>query len=68
MTSASDTPAAARGEAAKARCNPNYRPCIPMTRADWDCSELPKGVVYRVVGRDVYRLDRDRDRLGCENN
>ena len=46
-------------------CNPNYRPCIPMTRPDWDCSELSG--TYAVVGADVYRLDRDGDGVACES-
>jgi len=69
VSQVSATAAGTQAETAKrARCHPNYRPCIRMTRADWDCSELPKGVVYRIVGRDAYRLDRDGDRLGCEKN
>jgi hypothetical protein len=45
-------------------CNPNYTPCIPNA-ADLDCKadNLP---TVRVIGTDVYRLDRDGDGYGCD--
>lgn len=46
------------------RCHPSYAGrCVPMGR-DYDCSEIDGPVT--VVGPDVYRLDRDRDGIGCE--
>lgn len=54
------------------RCDPNYEPCVPVDR-DVDCAGgRGNGPSYvagpvRVVGRDVYGLDRDGDGIGCEN-
>lgn len=55
-------------------CTPGYRPCIPNRPSDVDCygggGNGPRytkpGVVYRVWGRDRYRLDADNDGRGCE--
>lgn len=53
------------------RCDPNYDPCVPVAR-DVDClGGRGDGPAYvrgpvRVIGRDVYALDRDRDGIGCE--
>jgi micrococcal nuclease len=47
-------------------CNPNYTPCIPNVSYDLDCGDL--SVSVRVIGTDVYRLDRDGDGYGCESN
>ena len=45
-------------------CHPSYAGlCLPIVR-DLDCPEISGAV--RVVGRDVYRLDRDGDGIGCE--
>jgi hypothetical protein len=55
----------------KARCHPNYSGCVPMA-SDVDCAggsgDGPKYVrgPVRVIGHDVYRLDRDGDGIGCE--
>lgn len=49
-----------------AGCNPNYSgACLPLHR-DVDCSET-SARDFRVVGSDVYRLDRDGDRIACES-
>lgn len=45
-------------------CNPNYSPCIPNSPYDLDCADI--GFTVRVIGYDVYRLDRDKDGYGCE--
>jgi|GEM_PF-1970487 len=54
-------------------CDPNYAnpPCVPIAR-DVDCDggngngpAYVKGPV-RVIGRDIYRLDRDNNGVGCE--
>jgi len=53
-------------------CDPNYRPCVPIDDDDVDCAGGPgDGPSYvsgpvRVVGRDIYRLDYDRDGIGCD--
>jgi hypothetical protein len=46
-------------------CAPGYSPCLPV-RADLDCGQIPNAKKpVRVRGRDPYRLDADRDGLGC---
>ena len=52
-------------------CDPNYSPCVPIA-SDVDCAggsgngpAYVKGPV-RVIGKDIYGLDRDRDGIGCE--
>ncbi len=53
-------------------CHPNYaNVCVPIA-SDVDCAggsgdgpAYVAGPVY-VVGRDVYRLDRDGDGVACE--
>lgn len=54
-------------------CHPNYEGvCVPIA-SDVDCAGgSGDGPAYvrgpvRVVGRDVYRLDRDGDGIACEN-
>jgi len=52
-------------------CDPNYDPCVPID-SDVDCAggkgngpSYVRGPV-RVIGRDIYGLDRDNDGIGCE--
>lgn len=53
-------------------CNPNYTPCVPNDPVDVDCKggsgngpSYVQGPV-RVIGDDVYDLDRDGDGIGCD--
>ena len=54
-------------------CHPSYRgQCLKRNTSDYDCSwgtgngpEYVYGTV-RVVGPDVFDLDRDNDGIGCE--
>lgn len=52
-------------------CHPSYDPCVPIA-SDVDCEGGGgNGPVYvrgpiRVIGPDVYRLDRDGDGIACE--
>ncbi|MEV0126898.1 hypothetical protein AB0H83_00290 [Dactylosporangium sp. NPDC050688] len=53
-------------------CNPNYSPCVPNDPVDVDCKggggngpSYVQGPV-RVIGQDVYGLDKDGDGIGCE--
>lgn len=52
-------------------CDPNYRPCVPIA-SDVDCAGgSGNGPAYvtgpvRVIGRDIYDLDRDGDGVGCD--
>ncbi len=52
-------------------CDPNYTPCVPIA-SDVDCADgngngpaYVKGPV-RVIGKDIYGLDRDKNGIGCE--
>jgi hypothetical protein len=45
-------------------CDPNYIPCIPITD-DHNCSDIK--IAVRVIGEDVYGLDRDGNGIGCES-
>ena len=54
------------------QCDPNYEgACVPIA-SDVDCAGgSGNGPAYvrgpvRVVGRDIYGLDRDKDGIGCE--
>lgn len=58
--------------AAFAACDPNYAmACVPVA-SDVDCAGgSGNGPAYvqgpvKVVGRDIYKLDRDKDGYGCE--
>lgn len=52
-------------------CDPNYSGCVPIA-SDVDCAGgLGNGPAYvkgpvKVIGKDVYGLDKDRDGIGCE--
>lgn len=52
-------------------CDPNYDPCVPID-TDVDCAggrgngpSYVRGPV-RVLGSDIYGLDRDNNGIGCE--
>jgi hypothetical protein len=56
--------------AAPSGCHPSYDPCVPIA-SDVDClGGSGNGPEYtgtvRVIGPDVYDLDRDSDGVGCE--
>lgn len=58
--------------AAAQECDPNYTPCVPIA-SDVDCAGgNGNGPAYvegpvKVIGKDIYRLDRDGNGIGCEN-
>ncbi len=55
----------------RGRCDPNYTGCVPID-SDVDCAGgKGNGPSYvagpvRVIGRDIYDLDRDGDGVACE--
>jgi resuscitation-promoting factor RpfB len=61
-------------EPRKPACDPNYRgACVPIA-SDVDClgsredgPAYVEGPVY-VIGRDIYRLDRNHDGVGCDSS
>lgn len=52
-------------------CDPNYSGCVPIA-SDVDClggkGDWPEYISWpvRVIGRDIYKLDRDKDGIACE--
>lgn len=58
---------------AKRKCHPSYKgKCLKVNAGDYDCiGGGGNGPNYtgrvRVVGPDVFRLDRDGDGIGCES-
>lgn len=61
------------GQIVAQSCHPSYvGVCLPMNGPDVDCAGgRGNGPIYvrgpfRVVGPDPYRLDRDKDGIGCE--
>jgi hypothetical protein len=53
------------------QCDPNYSGCVPIA-SDVDCAggsgngpAYVKGPV-KVIGKDIYGLDKDGDGIGCE--
>jgi len=57
--------------ATASECDPNYSGCVPIA-SDVDCAggrgngpAYVKGPV-RVIGKDIYGLDKDHDGIGCE--
>jgi endonuclease YncB( thermonuclease family) len=51
-----------------ATCDPNYAGCVPVFASDVDCSDIKRlGLApVKVIGRDIHRLDRDGDGIGCD--
>lgn len=65
------TEVVAVGTKKKSNCDPNYSPCVPIA-SDVDCAggsgngpAYATGVV-KVIGEDIYDLDRDNDGYGCD--
>lgn len=52
-------------------CDPNYSPCVPVA-SDVDCAGgSGNGPAYvqgpvRVIGKDIDKLDEDKNGIGCE--
>lgn len=55
------------------KCDKNYSGCVPIA-SDVDCKPgTGNGPKYiskpvKVLKKDIYRLDSDRDRIACEKN
>jgi hypothetical protein len=68
---AEPAPPPASRPAPAAACDPNYGgACVPVAR-DVDCAGVGNGPAFvtgpvQVVGEDVYRLDPNKDGVGCE--
>jgi hypothetical protein len=66
-----DRDASTRVNGPAQQCDPNYSGCVPIA-SDVDCAggggngpAYVKGPI-RVIGRDIYGLDRDGDGVACE--
>ncbi|SCL35408.1 G5 domain-containing protein [Micromonospora pallida] len=64
------TQVVAAGTATTAACDPNYSGCVPVAE-DVDCARRGDGPAWitgtvKVTGSDIYRLDRDRNGVGCD--
>lgn len=61
----------AESSTTSSQCDPNYSGCVPIA-SDVDCEGgSGNGPVYvkgpvKVIGKDIYGLDRDGDGIGCE--
>ena len=53
---------------AAAGCDPNYAGCIPPYPPDLDCTDIKRLNLapIKVIGKDVHKLDRDGDGIGCD--
>lgn len=66
------TQVVAVGTKRKSQCDPNYSGCVPVA-SDVDCAGgSGNGPAYvtgpiRVIGTDIYRLDRDGDGYACDD-
>jgi len=65
------TPEQSLNSTDKQNCNPNYSGCLKINAGDYDCARgSGNGPNYtgrvRVIGSDVFGLDRDGDGWGCE--
>ena len=49
-------------------CDTNYKECLPVFPPDLDCTDIKSlGLTsVHVIGKDVHRLDRDGDGVGCD--
>lgn len=50
-------------------CDSNYAGCVPIFPPDLDCSDIKSlGLApVQVIGKDVHKLDRDKDGIGCDS-
>ena len=56
------------GTSNNTNCDPNYDGCIPVFPSDVDCPDIKQlGLApVKVIGRDIHKLDRDGDGIGCD--
>ena len=56
------------GTSSNTNCDPNYGGCIPVFPSDVDCPDIKRlGLApVKVIGRDIHKLDRDGDGIGCD--
>jgi endonuclease YncB( thermonuclease family) len=60
--------ATASASTVSGKCDPNYAGCIPVFPHDVDCTDFKRlGLApVKVIGKDVHKLDRDGDGIGCD--
>ena len=51
------------------KCDPNYKECLPIYPPDIDCIDVKRmGLApVHIVGKDVHKLDRDGNGVGCDS-
>jgi hypothetical protein len=49
-------------------CDANYAGCVPAYPPDLDCTDIKRLNLspVKVIGRDLHKLDRDGDGIGCD--
>lgn|GEM_PF-473497 len=49
-------------------CDPNYKECLPVFPPDINCVDIRESGLssIHVIGKDVHKLDRDGDGVGCD--
>ena len=67
-TISSVSTATASASSSDVKCDPNYAGCIPVFPPDVDCTDIKRlGLApVKVIGKDVHKLDRDGDGIGCD--
>lgn len=72
-TSKSKSKKKAKSSSKKGKCDPNYSGCVPIAK-DVDCKPgKGNGPKYttgpkKVLKKDIYKLDTDKDGIACEKN
>lgn len=69
VTTFSAVKARTEGAGPPSSCDPNYRECLPIYPPDLDCADVKRlGLApVHVRGKDVHKLDRDGDNVGCDS-
>ena len=62
------SPSATAAKTSNSACNTNYAGCVPAYPPDLDCGDIKRLNLapVRVIGRDIHKLDRDGDGIGCD--
>ncbi|MCY4089102.1 MAG: thermonuclease family protein [Candidatus Saccharibacteria bacterium] len=48
-------------------CHPAYEPCLPIV-GDLNCKDIETSVIVKQINIDPYKLDANKDGLGCTSN
>jgi len=69
LTTVSAVMTSTASASANGACDPNYTECLPVFPPDLDCTDVKRlGLApVHVIGKDVHKLDRDGDGVGCDS-